>query len=294
MKKKNKYVRFKCVLWHNRCYFFSLSLQNECRSLYCAPGDIYRDCKCHPMTVYMSGVPAFLKVKILPETDGAVVSKSAVLRRLRNDVETVLESKHDHISVETISTFIHSQSKDSNRPAIASFYFHFLLLKVHHDYDTKELLKDITNHLDGAPLCEVESSGMKFQLVATNRVKILNNGQSARVIGESQDLQNTYTKLYNWYHGMMEVSKLLYCKQVQLTSEEFEDDGEKITLEVDPSLSVGLNYFYQPPTTEIRICLEDYLPTKPSVEASGCRGILSALTCTIQFTSVTIFVFWVR
>ena len=245
------------------------------------------------MTVYMSGMPAFLKVKILPETDGAVVSNSAVLRRLRNDVEAVLESKYDHISVKTMNTFIHSQSKDSNRPDTAPFYVHYLLVKVLYGYDTKEILKDITKQLDGAPLCEVESSGMKFQLVATNRVELLNNGKSARVVGESLILQQTYSMEYKWYIGMMDVSKLLYCKQVQLTSEEFEDDGEKITLAVDPGLSVGLNYFYQPPTTEIRICLEDYLPAKPSVEASGCRGILSALTWTIQFTSVTIFAFWV-
>ena len=63
------------------------------------------------------------------------------------------------------------------------------------------------------------------------------------------------------------MSKLVYCKHVKLSYEEFKDDGGKITIAVNPDQPIGQNYEYTPTLREIRICVDNYM-SFPSTSAS--------------------------
>ena len=233
-------------------------------------------------------MPAHLKVKAIPSTGQKLKTSKAVLQKLRKDIESVVASEYEHFSVETVATYIH---ENPMRQGEYDFYLHVLELRTLHGYDTRESLRAIVDNLD-KPLSDIVSSKMQLQIMPTNQVRVWN-------WTKSPSIDDTHVILPQWLETysntfrvlvIMEVSKLLYCRQVQLSEEEFEDDGETLVIKANPSLSIGSNYFYWPLSNEIRVCVEDYLPVSKADSNFINREVEYPVVFIMWFTNIYIVI----
>ena len=214
-----------------------------------------------------------LKLKVIP-IKAILLSNETALKRLRNDVQTAFKAKYKNLIAKTVATFRH-------RMDTGPYYLHILDVSAVLGYKTKEELKNIIDNFDDSPLFETYSNGEKFKIVATNDVKVWPRWYSeakARDISTQTFLQLTY-KADIIMPYIMYASKLLYCKQVELSHEEFTDDGEEITIAVNPDQPIGQNYEYSPTLQEIRICVDDYMsvPSTPASEGYSKKAELVVL-----------------
>ena len=215
-------------------------------------------CKCEPT---VDNFNVLLKLKVIPINAILLTNKTA-LKRLRNDVQTAFKAKYKTLIAKTVATFRH-------RMDTGPYYLHILDVSAVLGYKTKEELKNIIDNFDDSPLFESYSNGKKFKIVATNDVKVWPLWSSlpiARDISTQTFLQPTY-KSDIIIPYVIHASKRLYCKQVELSHDEFTDDRGEITIAVNPNQTIGQNYEYMSSFREIRICVDDYM-SFPSTSAS--------------------------
>ena len=226
-------------------------------------------CKCEPME---DNFNVLLKLKVIPNT--ILLTTETALKQLRNDVQTAFKAKYKNLIAETVAIFRHGMD-----PGL--YYLHILDVRAVSGYKTKEELKSIIDDFDDSPLFETYSNGEKFKIVATNDVRVWPlwyTEAKAKDISTQTFLQLTY-KADIPMPFVMHASKLLYCKQVELSHDEFTDDRGEITIAVNPNQPIGQNYEYSPSLREIRICVDDYLsfPSTPASEGYSKRAELVVL-----------------
>ena len=153
-----------------------------------------------------------------------------------------------------------------------SYHLHVLEIKTLPGFDTKKELKKIVGRTDdGTPLFEVESGKETVHVLATNRIQIwaeIQGGAAtlmAREVFTSESFQATYiSNEIKKNMQIMEAKKLIFCRQVELSSDEFIEDGGRVLLKANPDLQIGLDYIYTDrlrSTSGIRVCIHDYMPT---------------------------------
>ena len=229
-------------------------------------------CKCEPT---VDNFNVLLKLKVIHVPINAILlTKETALKQLRNDVQTAFKAKYKNLTAETVVTFRHGADT-------GPYYLHLLNVRAVPGYKAKEELKSIIDNFDDSLLFESYSNREKFKVVATNDVRVWPlwyTEAKAKDISTQTFLQLTY-KADIIMPFIMYASKLLYCKQVELSHEEFTDDDGKITISVNPDQTIGQNYDYMPSLREIRICVDDYMsfPSTPASEGYSKRAELVVL-----------------
>ena len=153
-----------------------------------------------------------------------------------------------------------------------SYHLYVLEIKTLPGFDTKKELKKIVGRIDdGMPLFEVESGKATVHVSATNRIQIWAERQNdvatlaAKEVFTSESFQATYiSNEIREKMQIMEAKELIFCRQVELSSDEFIEDGGRVLLKANPDLQIGLDYIYTEQllsTSGIRVCIHDYMPT---------------------------------
>ena len=247
-----------------------LCFQKECRQWYCSPGDINTKCTCKPLPIQMSGMPVVVKIKIMATQFQPLPSSIAALRRLRNTIESLFTTNFKAFSAETMATF--KSDPDQSHP----YHLHVLEIRTKQGLDTKVELREIVERQDRTPLFEFESGQTHLEALLTNQVQTWFDGPSrpdtffAKDILTSETLQRTYLlkRLETLTpRQVMEAKKMLYCRQVELSSDEFKDDNGTITVNANHDVFIGLNYIYVDEGAALRVCIEDYSPSRVSSAA---------------------------
>ena len=267
-------------------YFPILCFQKKCRRWYCSPGDMNTMCTCEPLPIQLSGMPVIVKIKIRPATSKPLKSSGAILRKLRKQTENLFTTNYASFSTKTIATF---KSNQNNQ-----YHIYVLEIKAKPGLDTKVELKEIVEIQDKVPIFEFELGKTTLQAFVTDHVQIWIDHASRSILAKDiltlETLEQTFIdatfKLARSPSQIMEAKKLLYCRQVQLNSEEFSDVGGVITLNVNPKAFIGLNYIYAGEYKKVRVCIEDYLPPAHASSAVCKDKVMQLLLITMVLLSL--------
>ena len=231
-------------------------------------------CKCMPFTSTTSGMAFVLLVKVRP-VKGAKLPREEKdeLVALSSAVRMALSTRYKRIEFETFAIF-YSNNTDHE------YQLHVIRAREDQGYSAKDYFKELAECVEGPPFLRLVSKQYSYDVELTNTVvlwKDSKTGYKANDTKNNLELQNIYEDigLQSILRWSQELSKLLYCQQVELNGTEFIEDNGAVTLNAS-SAGYQTTHYYHPEADKIRICTEDFRKAFPEKVSSGV-----ALSCSV-------------
>ena len=264
-----------------------VSFQNECRPLFCPPGEFRGVCQCVKLMTNITGMRMFLRLKVEPQTGQALPSTEAKRRKMRIALRKNLTTTSKGNDVDIYAAFVNT---NSTRP------YHFVIATVTSTpgNDIKEATKPFLDYLDDSYFMEISFNKTKLMARLTNRVEFwyVQDGTNlfkAKEIKGNLELTQIYLKeslrkptSFTWMlkQGIYQIlSPVLFCSQVQLDDNEFEEKDGMIQVNTTAPTTPIYDYI-RVDDNHVRVCVDDYLQ-QPTRVSSGTEQNLKtvALLC---------------
>ena len=243
-------------------------LQDVCRPIFCPVGEFLKGCQCEQPMKILSGMPVLLAVKISSSDQQLNGITQRKMLTLHAAIEESLYKMVDHASVEVFATF--KQETDSKTYLISA-------VRVIPDagYDTKLTVKPFLKYQRSNEKMFIQIKKTAFSIALTDRIKFWVDWVANTYKCKDHDEPDSVpTLLYldeaiqaTTKHKYYQVlSSLLYCLQVRLEWDEFEEiDG---VISINRTSTAYLVYdYYKAATGNIQLCLDDYFPKR---NKAGC------------------------
>ena len=251
--------------------------------MYCPPDEFMVLCECAPFASTASGMPYLLSVKVflvkgawLDKETGSIATLSAAIRK-------ALGKQYKRIEFETIAIF-YGKATDNN------YQLHLIRAREEHGIDAKDSFKKLAEYVEGPSFLRLVSGRYSYDAELTNTVtfwKDPETGYRANDTKNSLELQKIYEnkRLWSALRWSQELSKLLFCQQVELNNTEFTESNGVVTLNAS-SVDYKTTHYYHPAEDKIRICTEDFRKAFP-VKASSCTRLSYSPALLLVFLAMT-------
>ena len=234
--------------------------QHICRPTYCPPGEAYIRCQCIKILKALSGMPVLLKIKVVSESDDVNQLTDIQIRKLETLIKRAIISLAKFTSMSIGATFRLNND--------------FLVIggiKCDTGHDTKVTMEPLIKYLDTDEKITISSGKQTFSVTLSSKIAIwkaweTKYGTTFKV--KDMETPNATYELISIEPGTMEsaigrgeyqyLSRLLYCKQIQLNSTEFFERSGEITANISEPAFSTFDY-YQVTSTEVRVCADSYL-----------------------------------
>ena len=238
-------------------------------------------CECMPFASLTSGMPFLLSIKIYPVNGAWPERKKDDFMTLSTGLRKALEERYKRIEFETMAIFNSNYTDHEYR-------LHVIRARAEQGYDAKSSFKELAESVEGPPFLRLVSKQYSYDAELTNTVTYFKDparGYSANDTRNNLELQKLYEVrgLIGQLRWSQELSKLLYCQQVELTNTEFTEENGVVTLNVS-SVNYRTTHYYHPAEDKIRICTEDFRKAFP----------LNASSSMLISCKILIFIFVLR
>ena len=224
-------------------------------------------------------MPFLLSIKVRPIKESNLTHQADGFQTLSAALRNAMEKKYKRLHFDMMAIF------DSNKTAHA-YQLHVLRAREDPGRDAKNVFKELADKLEGAPFIRFESENYSFEAELSNSVLVWEDslGYKAKDTSEDCELQEIYTDdgfslSLLW---SQELSKLLFCKQVELNGTEYSEKHGVVTINVS-SVEYQTTNYYHTTTNTIRICTEDFRAALPMTSSAF---LLLPYTYTIFLCSV--------
>ena len=253
--------------------------QKMCRTKYCPFGDFRAVCECFPALQNYSGMPILMKVNLTSKLDTNVTFSVRQLKQL----QTALAQKVKSIAKDSRADVMLTYRQENVR-----VHSYLSILMVHSDpgHDTKTTMAPMMKYLDTDEELEVSASQVPFSVAMTTSIALWPEYTHATKqwtfpVLDMKSPQITFSNIYENDKMINEIlqgdyqdlSRLLYCKQVQLNNAEyFERSGLIIVNITSQQFAISDYYKILPTQEQVRVCADEYLKA-----SNGSRKASEAL-----------------
>ena len=218
-------------------------------------------------------MPFLMSIKVQP-TKGALLQQQDGddFLTLSAAIRKALGKRYERINFETMAIFY-------NNITAHAYQLHVIRAREEQGYDAKSSFKELAEAVEGPPFLRLVSGKYSYEAKLTNRITVWTNPlgeERANDTGNELELQGVYMDdgLKSSLRWSQELSKLLFCQQVELNGTEYLEKHGVVTINVS-SVDFQTTHYYHTATDKIRICAEDFREAVP-VTSSSC--VLQAYT----------------
>ena len=219
-------------------------------------------------------MPFLLYIKVQP-TKGVLQQQQQQaddFMTLSAAIRKALRKRYKRINFETMAIF-YSNNTDHE--------YLLLILRAREDqgYDAKSSFKELAEAVEGPPFLRLVSGNYSYEAELTNSIIMWKDPLGVYRANDTKldfTLQGVYMDngLVSSLRWSQELSKLLFCQQVELNGTEYSESRGVVTINVS-SVDYQTTHYYHTAIDKIRICTEDFRETFP-VKSSSC--VLQAYT----------------
>ena len=268
-------------------------LQKRCRPLFCRAGEIRKGCRCIVLLKNFTGLPVALITKVKPGSKVPDTLTSRQLQELHAALEEALETVAMNTTVEIVVTL-----KQQN--VTRQTYLCMAIVQSDPGVDTKLAMRPFLKYLDADIKLDLKIGRLYFSAALTTKARIW--------IGPSQNhtpyeyrgywLGSKTNELVQIYadvsylnsrvhaYKYQKLSRLVYCKQVQLDTTEYAYIDDDIVMVNATDLIISTSDYYPVSPSEIRVCADTYLMIARGKAVNSARALSSVVL--MLFVSVFI------
>ena len=265
--------------------------QNLCRPLYCSSGEIQAGCHCIQPFRQLSGMPVVLMAKVTSRQDGPDSLTSGQLRKLHTALEKALEA----IAVNTtlkIATTLQLEN------ATSLTYLCIAIAYSDQGTDTKLAMRPFLRYLDTDEVLGLNVGKPHLSAILTTNARIwteadgiwgtfkaccLDQRPNQLVqVYVNKDVVNSDNIGYGIYQPM---SRLLYCKQVELNQTEHSITYSGILIINATEPMIAISDYHPVSASRVRVCADMYIP-KTHEMGKGSTGALCTCSVEVMFISI--------
>ena len=262
--------------------------QNLCRPQYCSSGEIQASCHCIQPFTQLSGMPVALMVKVTSRKDGSDSLTSGQLRKLHTTLENSLEAIAVNTTAE-IATTLYVQQEN----ATSLTYLTIVIAYSDWGTDTKLAMRPFLRYLDTDEVLDLNIGKLHLSAILTTNARLWTEFDGVRgtfkaccldqqpnqlvEVYANKDVVNSGNNIgYGIYQPM---SRLLYCKQVELNQTEhcITDSGILYINATEPMIATS--DYHSVSESQVRVCADVYVP-KASRKAKTSVGALCG--CSVE------------
>ena len=237
--------------------------QNLCRPLYCSSGEIQAGCHCIQPFRQLSGMPVAIMVKVTTHQDVPVSLTSWQLIKLHSALEKALEAIAVHTSAKIASTLQQENATTLTYLCIAIAYSDL-------GTDTKLAMSPFLKYLDTGEVLRLRVDKLNLSAVLTTNARLWiehNQGffkaccldqQTNRLVPvyANMDVVNSGRIGEGIYQPM---SRLLYCKQVELNqTEHCITESSIVNINVTEPM-IAVSDYHPVSASRVRVCADMYV-----------------------------------
>ena len=264
--------------------------QNLCRPLYCSSGEIQAGCHCIQPFRQLSGMPVAIMVKVTSRQDGPDSLTSGQLGKLHTALEKALEA----IAVNTTAEVAITLQQEN---ATSLTYLSIVIAYSDQGTDTKVAMRPFLKYLDIDEVLEVMIDKLDLLATLTTNATLWIEWEDSRETFKACCLDQQPNQLVQVYvskdvmnfgnigHGVYQpMSRLLYCKQVELNQTEhcITDSGILYINATKPVIAIS---DYHPISeSQVRVCADMYVP-KAHGKGKGSTGALCG--CSVELMMIS-------
>ena len=198
-----------------------------------------------------------LKIKVISRSDTTQHLTDTQVRMLQTSIKRKILSIVDYITVSIGATF----QQENN-------YLVIVVIKSDPGHDTKLTVEPLIKYLDTDKRLEVNVGKRALSATLTSKIALSKQNEATNaLIYTARDMEQPMSRFELLYAddaimkalgGYQPLSKLLYCKQLQLNDTEyFRRSGPVVTNTSAPLFPIFDYYMITP--TQIRVCVDSYL-----------------------------------
>ena len=224
-------------------------------------------CQCMPFASMTSGMPFLLSIIVQPTKRALLQQQDADdVMTLSAAIRKALRKRYKQIQFETMAIFY-------NNVTAHAYQLHVIRAREEQGYDAKSSFKELAEAVERPPFLRLVSGNYSYEAKLTNRITVWTDTlgkERANDTGNDLVLQGVYINdgLGDSLRFSQELSKLLFCQQVELNGTEYSEKHGVVTLNVS-SVDYQTTHYYHTATDKIRICTEDFREAFP-VTSSSC------------------------
>ena len=232
-----------------------------------------------------SGMPLLLPIKVQPTKGALQQQEDAVdFMTLSAAIREALGKRYKQIQFETIGIFY-------NNITAHAYQLHVIKAREEQGYDAKSSFKELADAVEGPPFLQLVSGNHGYEAKLTNRITVWTDPlgvERANDTGNDLELQGVYMDdgLKSSIRLSQELSKLLFCQQVELNGTQYSEKHGVVTLNVS-AVDYQTTHYYHTATDKIRICTEDFREAFP-VTSSSCALVPYTFTVFLGFLTMTL------
>ena len=219
-------------------------------------------------------MPFLLYIKVQP-TKGALQQQQQQaddFMTLSAAIRKALRKRYKRINFETMAIFYSNNTGHE---------YLLLILRAREDqgYDAQSSFKELAGSVEGPPFLRIVSGNYSYEAELTNSIIMWKDPLGVYRANDTKidvTLQGVYMDngLVSSLRWSQELSKLLFCRQVELNGTEYSESHGVVTINVS-SIDYQTTHYYHTATDKIRICTEDFREAFP-VKSLSC--VLQAYT----------------
>ena len=223
-------------------------------------------------------MPFLLSIKVQPTKRALLQQQDADdFMTLSAAIRKALGKRYKQIQFETMAIFY-------NNVTAHAYQLHIFRAREEQGYDAKSSFKELAEAVEGPPFLRLVSGNYSYEAKLTNRITVWTDPlgeKRANDTGNDLELQGVYMDDGLWLSLRMsqELSRLLYCQQVELNDTEYSEKQGVVTINVTSSVDYQTTHYYHTATDKIRICTADFREAF-TVTSSSCV----LLTYTYMYT----------
>ena len=237
-----------------------------------------------------TGLPVALMVKVKPISEQSNALTSRQLRKLRVALEESLEATAMNTIVEVAVTL-----KQEN--VTRQTYLCMAIAQSEPGFDTRLAMRPFLKYLDTGNKLDLKVGKLHFSVTLTIKAKIwVEPSQNytpfiykgywlGSKTKELVQIYATFAASTTQVFKCQNMSRLLYCKQVELNNAEYFMNNSIVMINVtDPMISISDYYASSP--SRIRVCADTYVEAARGLGVKSARALCTMLHIVVLFVSV--------
>ena len=262
-------------------YIYIYIFQHTCRRVHCPASEYMVNCKCKQPFKGVYGMRILLTIKLIPRSGYLTTLKTKQIANFNNALEESLHTITENIFIDLIGLFeCHADFGD--------YYLFFVVVRSHPGYDTKEVIEPFLDYMDNKRkvIEMVDNKQSTYEVRLTSRIRLWNTYNYTSYSLNFRDLESTvqnYSTIFStdalldaYYQEFQVLSPLLYCMQVQLNENEFEEtDGQLTTLRTTRKTTIS--YYHRTSPSTVRVCEDQYINKNIGIRVSHSNFYLYVL-----------------
>ena len=246
----------------------------------------------------ITGMQVFLRLKVEPQEGQTLPTSDVKRRKMRIALRKLLKTTSKGNDAEVLATF---RNTDRDMP----YYFVIATVTSAPGNDIKEATKPFLDYIDGSKAMEMSVDKTKLMVRLTKEVQFRGekngtffftakeklNGKSELTPQYLKESLRKPTRSLNMliYGNYQLLSPLLFCKQVQLEGNEFQEDDGIIRVNTTAS-TLSVYDYIRVDDSHVRVCLEEYLQA-PVVSSGAGLNLQSSSRLAIGIIYEYVFVY---